>query len=339
MANLYTKTGDKGQTSLAGGVRVSKNDLHVWCYGTVDEANSMLGLAYAQSDQAYVRESLRKIQGRLFALGAELASDKTGAASFHGQIGEEDVAFLERVVDTCTETTGKQTHFVIPGVDQASASLHVARTMVRRAERHMVALGETEEIREVLVRYVNRLSDAVYALARLQEELARRGALERQVTDLVREKLSAALGEAPPLSLDRAQEMARRARERAQVLGVSIVFAAVDEGGNLILAQRMEGALLGSVDVAMGKAYTANAFQLPTHTLGQASRPEGPLFGIDSATPGKIVLFGGGFPYTVGGKVVGGVGISGGTVEQDMEIARWAMAHHSQAKEESANAN
>ena len=131
MANLYTKTGDKGQTSLVGGSRVSKSSLRVECYGTIDEANSMLGLAYAQTDREYIRTTVHRIQGRLFALGAELASDEQGAAGLTGKISEEDVAFLEGVVDKCTETTGKQTHFVIPGVDPASAALHVARTIVR----------------------------------------------------------------------------------------------------------------------------------------------------------------------------------------------------------------
>ena len=191
MANLYTKTGDKGQTSLVGGSRVSKSSLRVECYGTIDEANSMLGLAYAQTDREYIRTTVHHIQGRLFALGAELASDEQGAARLTGKISEEDVAFLEGVVDKCTETTGKQTHFVIPGVDPASAALHVARTIVRRAERHVVALSESEPVREVLARYINRLSDAVYALARLQEDLTQEERLRAQVTALVRKQMSA----------------------------------------------------------------------------------------------------------------------------------------------------
>ena len=305
MANLYTKTGDKGQTSLVGGSRVSKSSLRVECYGTIDEANSMLGLAYAQTDREYIRTTVHRIQGRLFALGAELASDEQGAAGLTGKISEEDVAFLEGVVDKCTETTGKQTHFVIPGVDPASAALHVARTIVRRAER---------------------LSDAVYALARLQEDLTQEERLRAQVTALVRKQLSAPEGGLPPFSLASLQRMAQRAVERAGQLGVPVVFSAVDSGGNLVLLQRMEGALLGSVDVSAGKAYTANAFQMPTHELGQAARPDGPLYGIDASAPGKIVLFGGGFPYVVNGEVVGGIGVSGGTVEQDMDIAWYAMS-------------
>ena len=320
MANLYTKTGDKGQTSLVGGGRVSKSDPKVDCYGTIDEANSMLGLARAQTDNQYIRDTVRTIQGRLFSVGAELASDSPEtAARLKGNISEEDVAFLEGVVDTCTQTTGRQTHFVIPGVDPASAALHVARTIVRRAERRMVELP----VREVLLRYINRLSDAVYAMARLQADPTQ---MREKLTDLAKQAFARQAGAGlPPMSLDILQRMAARAVEKSRELGVPVVFSAVDAGGNLMLLQRMEGALAGSVEVAAGKAYTAYAFQMPTHELGAAARPDGPLYGIENANPGRIVLFGGGFPYIVDGTVAGGIGVSGGTVEQDMEIARYAM--------------
>ena len=327
MANLYTKTGDKGQTSLVGGTRVSKDSPRVECYGTIDEATSMLGLAYAQTDREYIRTTLRTIQGRLFSLGAELASDEDGMARLKGLISEEDVAFLEQVVDTCTQTTGRQTHFVIPGVDPCSAALHVARTIVRRGERHIVTLAQRYPVRQVVSRYVNRLSDAIYALARLQEDLVQEDRLREKVTAVVREQLSGnQLNVLPPFTLANLQKLAKRAEEKAEQLGVPVVFAAVDQGGNLVLLQRMEGALLASVDIAAGKAYTASALKMATHELGQAAGQSGPLYGIETAIPGKIVLFGGGFPYKVNGEVVGGVGVSGGTVEQDMEIARWAMS-------------
>lgn len=321
MANLYTKGGDKGQTSLVGGGRVSKSDPKVECYGTIDEANSMLGLAYTQTDNEFIRTTVRKIQGRLFSVGAELASDSPEtAAALKGNISEEDVAFLEGVVDACTETTGKQTHFVVPGVDPASAALHVARTIVRRAERRIVELP----VREVLVRYINRLSDAIYAMARLQEDLTQ---MREKVAEMVKEAMAQQTDRGlPPMSLEVLHRMAARAGEKSKELGVPVVFSAVDAGGNLMLLQRMEGAFVGSIEVSAGKAYTAFAFQMPTHELGAASRPDGPLYGIESSNPGKIVLFGGGFPYVVDGKVAGGIGVSGGTVEQDMEIARYAMS-------------
>lgn len=128
------------------------------------------------------------------------------------------------------------------------------------------------------------------------------------------------------MSLEVLQRMMERAKEKSRELGVPVVFSAVDAGGNLVMLQRMEGALPGSVEVSAGKAYTAYAFRMPTHELGQAARPEGPLYGIENAAPGKIILFGGGFPYLVDGQVMGGIGVSGGTVEQDMEIASYAMS-------------
>lgn len=326
MANLYTKTGDKGQTSLVGGSRVSKSDLQVECYGTIDEANSMLGLAYSNTCQEYIRTTIHTIQGRLFSLGAELASDEDGASRLKNLISEEDVAFLEHVVDTCTETTGKMTHFVIPGVDSASSALHVARTIVRRAERRMVELASDSAVREVLMRYVNRLSDAIYAMARLQEETVAQDQMREKVTEMVKEALAGHKEGLPPISLEVLERMAERAKEKSRELGVPVVFSAVDGGGNLLLLERMEGALPGSVEVSAGKAYTANAFHMPTHELGQAAKPDGPLYGIENSAPGKIILFGGGFPYVADGQIVGGVGISGGTVEQDMEIARYAMS-------------
>lgn len=325
MANLYTKTGDKGLTGLVGGSRVSKGSLKVECYGTVDEANSMLGLAYTQSSRSYIRESIRAIQKRLFSLGAELASDASGEAALKDKISDEDVSFLEQIVDKCTETTGKQTHFVIPGVNPASAALHVARTIVRRAERNIVALADQERVREVLLRYVNRLSDAIYALARLEEDLAQQDELREKVKALVEEKMTEQGDQMPPFCLKTILRMAERAREKAEEMGVPIVFSAVDSGGNLLLLQRMEGALLASVEISAGKAYTANALKMPTHELGALAEPGGPLYGIESSNPGKIVLFGGGFPYVIHGQVVGGIGVSGGTVEEDMAIARYAL--------------
>ena len=328
MAYLYTKTGDKGQTGLVGGSRVSKASLRVDCYGTLDEATSMLGLAYSQCENEFIRETVHHIQERMLMLAAEVASDAKGVDMLQGKISEEDVRDLERVVDECGKITGKQKGFIIPGVDPVSSTLHVARTIVRRAERSAVALTETEPVRELIVRYINRLSDAIYAMALLQEAKSKEAQLREQVTALVRKQLADTDKQEalPPFSLAVLQKMAQRAVQRAEQIGVPVVFSAVDSGGNLVLLQRMEGSLLGSIDISAGKAYTANAFKMPTHELGQAARPDGPLYSIDQSAPGKIVLFGGGFPYVTGGKVVGGIGVSGGTVEQDMDVAQYAMS-------------
>jgi len=325
MANLYTKTGDTGQTGLLGGSRVSKGDLRVECYGGLDEANSMLGLAKCQTKRDYVSQSLQTIQERLFVLGAELASDEKGAVLLKERINDADIHFLERLIDTCTETISPQGEFVVPGTNPVSAALHVARTVVRRTERSMVRLSQTAKVRLTLIRYANRLSDAVYALARYEETLYKQEILREEIKAMVEEKLLKLGFNFAPLNLENMQRVAKRAREKAAQMDTPIVFAAVDGGGNLILLERMEGSLLGSLDIAIHKAYTANAFKRPTHELGEAAQPGGELYGIEITNLGKVVLFGGGFPYIVEGQVVGGIGISGGTVEEDIRIARYAL--------------
>lgn len=170
MANLYTKTGDYGTTVLVGGSRTEKDSRRVECYGTIDEANAVLGMAYALTKNSYIKEIIDIIQKKLFLLGAELASDAQGTELLgDNRIEEADVEMLEGIVDRCTLTTGVQTEFVIPGVNEASAALHQARTVIRRAERAIVSARRSEPMREILGKYVNRLSDAVYALARLEE--------------------------------------------------------------------------------------------------------------------------------------------------------------------------
>ena len=324
MANLYTKTGDKGTTSLVGGSRVSKDDLRVECYGTVDEMGSALGMAKSLTQRDYVRDTLHHIQGLLFLLGAEIASDENGLAKLKRTISEDDVRYLEGVVDKCTETNGPQKAFVIPGENPPSGALHLARTIVRRCERNLIRLAGENPVRDTVLRFVNRLSDATYALARLEETLAQQEALRGRVEEEVRRQLGAK-EEHPPLTLEVAEKMAARAREKAKEIGVPMVIAVVDEGGNVIMLQRMANALLGSIDIALNKAFTAVAFQNSTDRLGADAQPGKSLYGIETSNGGRVVIFGGGFPYVYQGRIVGAVGVSGGTVEEDMCVARYAL--------------
>lgn len=327
MANLYTKTGDKGETSLYGGSRVPKNSLKVECYGTIDEANSMLGLAYALSDNQLVKERINKIQKKLFSVGAELASDARGVEMLEGKVSEADVAALERIVDDCTKVNGKQTGFVVPGVNRPSAALHSARTIVRRAERSIIALRQQEPVRPELLRYVNRLSDTVYALARLEEtcEQLRQRLQNDSALDEKRGGLQNSGKSGAAFTLKNVKLMAEAAERKAAEMGVPIVFSAVDEGGNLMLLHRMEDSLLASVDISINKAYTALALKMPTDRLSEIAEPGGELYGVQHTNNGKIVVFGGGYPYQAGGRTAGAIGVSGGSVEEDMTIASFAL--------------
>lgn len=339
MPNIYTRGGDKGTTSLVGGSRVAKSDLKVECYGTVDEAISALGFARTQCSSQLVLDVLVKVETRLFAVGAELAADEKGLKKLQSlkptgdanelsfvPVTDEDIAYLEGVIDNIVAIVGKQHEFVVPGVNASSASLHVSRTIVRKAERRVVELSSQENVRPQVQKYLNRLSDLVYALARYEEEAPAREELCDRVVAAVKESLGMSTPEQKQFDLKTLQSMALRAQEKATQLGVPCVFAAVDEGGNLVMFQRMEGALLISNDVAPGKAFTAMSMKMPTHEVGALCQPGQPFYGLENSKPGKFVLFGGGFPFVVDDKVVGGIGISGGTAEQDMEIARYAMA-------------
>lgn len=121
--------------------------------------------------------------------------------------------------------------------------------------------------------------------------------------------------------LDLARQVAEAARTRAEAIGVAENIAVVDVGNNLVTFERMDGAWLGSIDIALGKAYTARAFEIPTAALGEQARPGGPLFGIHETNGGRIVIFGGGIPLTRDHVVVGAIGVSGGSVEQDVTVA------------------
>jgi len=127
------------------------------------------------------------------------------------------------------------------------------------------------------------------------------------------------------VNLDLAIELVTAAKKKAQQINVPMVIAVVDAGGNPVAFQRMDGALLVSIDIALNKAYTAAAVKLPTHELGVLAQPGQPLFGIHNADGGRIVIFGGGFPLKRGDEIVGGIGVSGGSVEEDISCAKTAL--------------
>jgi len=164
---IYTRTGDDGTTSLYGGRRLSKGDLRVWAYGTVDEANSVIGVARAQGLPAEVDAVLEGVQRDLFVLGAELASGHNAEAKLNMElIGHDDVEKLEKAIDASEQGLEPLKTFILPGGCVSAALLHVARTTVRRAERELVQLAGESNVRPELVAYANRLSDLLFVLAR-----------------------------------------------------------------------------------------------------------------------------------------------------------------------------
>ena len=170
---IYTKTGDKGKTSLFGGTRVPKYDLRIEAYGTVDELNSYIGLIRDQKIDAHSVEILLKIQNELFTLGAMLATPpdketlKNGKERLNiNKINTESITLLEVEIDKMNETLPPMTNFVLPGGHTTVSFCHIARCICRRAERIATQLSDESSISEQIIIYLNRLSDYLFVLAR-----------------------------------------------------------------------------------------------------------------------------------------------------------------------------
>ena len=169
---IYTKTGDKGETSLYGGTRVSKAAARVESYGTLDELNAFIGLAKAEISDEKVSSQLQKIQFDLFTVGSEAATPTDKMLLANGKnrldlmISEKEITELELWMDDFDAELEPLKFFISPSGGKAAATVHVCRTVCRRAERAMVFLNETEEVRPELIKYLNRLSDYLFILAR-----------------------------------------------------------------------------------------------------------------------------------------------------------------------------
>lgn len=165
---IYTKTGDKGATSLIGGTKVPKSDLRIDAYGTVDELNSWIGLLGAQLGEAAYREELKEIQDRLFTIGSALATDASKEIKMRlPDLHPDDIHFLEKKIDAMTAELPEMKSFILPGGHSTVASIHIARCVCRRAERLVVNMQQHELfVDEKVVQYLNRLSDYLFTLAR-----------------------------------------------------------------------------------------------------------------------------------------------------------------------------
>ncbi len=168
ITRVYTRTGDDGTTGLGVRARVRKDDGRVEAYGAVDELNSALGVAVASGPSSTVTESLRRIQQELFHLGSDLCVPQDDEAPPVPRIEERHVAALEKTIDRLQNDLAPLANFVLPGGCPAAAALHLARTICRRAERRLVTLAAVETVGAPALTYVNRLSDALFVMARYE---------------------------------------------------------------------------------------------------------------------------------------------------------------------------
>ncbi|MDR1977489.1 MAG: cob(I)yrinic acid a,c-diamide adenosyltransferase [Synergistaceae bacterium] len=311
MGRVYTRTGDGGTTRLGNNEKVPKDSRRVGLYGVLDEATSALGMARAVSP-APVEAAIRELQ-------AELIKLMTRISLYDPDCPVISASDVEARIESIREIVPMPDVFVEPGESAAGAALHLARAILRRAEREAVTLGREENFNADDLKLVNRMSDYVYALAEwadYEEKVA-------SITRLVVERVGLQKRCVEDVSLDAAETLIVAMKRKAAEVGVPMAMAVCDLAGRLILFARQDGVLPISVDLASKKAFTATQLKCPTSELAKATAPGAMLWGLQANS--DLVVFGGGIPLTCGGKVIGAVGVSGGTVDEDVAVAEAAL--------------
>lgn len=320
---IYTKTGDKGSTSLFDGSRVRKYDLRVDTYGTFDECCAQISVSQKLSKNKEISAHLEWIQEKIFQLNAEIATkekmEKLEARS--SLISDDDTKVLEQWIDDYTKQLPELHSFILPGRVLSSAQLHVARAVCRRGERLLTQLAETENVREEIKRFANRLSDCLYTLARVEDQGEEEKKLVNEIFQRYKKRVEGSHESIQDLNLN--YQILQVCAEYARSINVPVSIALTDHVGNLLSFYKMPDALLVSESLAKKKAYSAVAMKTDTHHLKEMIQPKGDLFQLEALTNGEIVTFAGGLLLkNEKNQIIGGIGVSGGTVEEDRVIAQ-----------------
>ena len=346
---LYTGNGDKGLTSLLPGSQVSKADERVAAIGGAEESVAALGLVRCVTVCPDFAGKLVRVQTTLRTLAAGLADPRSGKFVF----SSEEIAFLEsdtdRMVGVLTDKRGSDWQGALPGGCEQSARLDAARSTVRRAERALIAMDRRYAVPGAFKVYMNRLGDWLLAAARYadwlsEEEKAAREPVAAEtapaaavvpapadavpVDPTVENVLKAVLarvGGGSVLDLERATRLIAAVERKALSEGKQAVIAVANAQGNPVAVHVMDGAFLVSYEVAVRKAYTAVAGTMPTAELARLVQPGGTFYGLQNLD--RIVTFGGGVPLYENGVLIGGLGVSGGTGEEDHALAVWGAAN------------
>jgi ATP:cob(I)alamin adenosyltransferase len=306
-SGLYTGNGDRGYTSTVKNNHIPKYDYLIELIGELDEYSSALGLARAQSSDEELCTDIKRVQKKLISIMGELAGGEISVTA-------DCVKVVESLCDKYMPEDFSG--FVIPGDNIVSAQLDIARTIVRRAERTASRLIALHKIRPETYTYLNRLSDMTYAFARYAAE-------ERKTA---KKQIGAVSETVTALTLGLAKEISLAVEKRAEEMGKRVVIAILDEGANLMLLHSMPEAYIASRQIAQDKAYTAVSLKMPTHIALAESRG-GSLDGLCATDSNRLMLLGGGEPLIINGKVMGGIGVSGGTAEEDTAFAEFGAMY------------
>ncbi|NCC42299.1 MAG: cob(I)yrinic acid a,c-diamide adenosyltransferase [Clostridia bacterium] len=324
---IYTKAGDAGTTSLVHTKNIAKSDDRVEVMGTIDELTSHIGLVKGKISSQQTVGFLETIQKTLMTIMAGIAD------SYNTQykLKEASINEIEKEIDKMEASFERPKHFILPGTNPLSAQIDVARCVARRAERCLSAVSIKFGSDTGAKKYLNRLADYLYILARYydaasdqkeEENLEKESKLNQD--ELVQEVLLR-MGYGK-ITLDMAKKLIEKIEEEAKRRGKNAVIAICGPDGNPVAVHVMDGAYLVSFDVAVRKAYTAVAVKMSTMELSKLAQPGGNFYGLDKLEGGKIVIFGGGVPLVKNDNIIGGLGISGGTGEEDHSLCEYALS-------------
>ena len=307
---IYTKNGDGGYSKNVKNYSYQKDNVMFELLGTMDELSSIMGLAKAEAS-SLIGEVIEAYQKEFILFNGYIA----GGSRFDTKSAVER---MEALIDAYSKKVTLSNEFTVSGATKAGAYLDVARTVARRAERIAVKANKIFMINKDDLPYFNRLSDLLYMLARYEDQTAK--PVIHSMKSVTADNI---LINTDTLTLKNADALIESVMEKARETGVLAVCAVCDIGGNLIALKRDNDAYIASIKIAQDKAYTAVSLKMPTYKLENLTKPGEPLYGIQHQD-NRIVVFGGGVPLYSGGKIIGGFGVSGGTLEQDTFLGDYA---------------
>lgn len=340
---MFTGSGDRGMTTLKRDRNVSKADDRIQAIGEIEDLITHIGMIKLHADDLSLKADLEKIQRKLL-ICIEGINDP-----YHKdyKISEEEVKILAEKVSALKESYPMTAYEPLPGGCEASLRIDMARSVARRAERWLTSSDKKYGGQPARKQYMNLLGDYLYALARYTDyvdakkpavcaETAQPVVVEKPVNEkvpvmeltkeIVIQEVLKRIQTMDRVTLEIAKKLIEKIEGYATSVGKKAVIAVCGPDGNPIAVHVMDGAFLVSFDVAVKKAYTAVSVKMSTMELGKLVQPGQTFAGLEQIEKDKLVFFGGGVPLFVGENLVGGLGISGGTGEEDDDIAQYALS-------------
>ena len=301
--SIYTKIGDNGSTRLMKIQNVSKSDDRIQLLGTIDELTSNIGLVKASETNEEVKMQLERIQKNLMTIMSTIADQYNREY----KLKNEEVTHLEEEINHLEDAFPRKKEFVLPGNNVKSAQIDVARTVSRRAERCLIAVDKKFNVDQDAKRYMNRLADYLYMLARYTDYINddHEGRSEKAKSDQINmsqiescitkdELIKAIIGKLGmgmnKIDLATSKKLIVALEEQAAKVGLNAVIAICGPDGNPVAVHVMDNAFLASFDIAMKKAYTSVAVKMSTKRLGELAKPGEPFYGIDKADNGRMII-------------------------------------------------